>query len=361
MRDYLASWGRPLASRVVPLTYDDVFAAPLLRAATYVFADLERLAPAAAARAARLHDALAARGFRMLNHPTRSLRRYHLLRALAARGTNRFAVYRVGEAVACFPVFVRVENDHEGSRTALLPDRAALTAAITALERAGVARDRLLVTEFCDTADARGIYRKYSAFVIGDRIVPRHVFYSRCWMVKLPDLVDDDLLAEERAYVESNPHQDQLRAIFGLAGLEWGRIDYGLLDGALQVWEINTNPQIMSFADGGGPARLPQHARAAVALRSAFEAIDHRGAPRRVRLPGAVRAVEPGTQPDAADPGSAAARLARAILRRTGLVWHEERLRHWAGLLGVGHARPRPAAAAVMGVGSARSGVGGAI
>src|SRR2546430_577175 len=108
----------------------------------------------------------------------------------------------------------------------------------------GLAADELLVTEFCDTADGAGIYRKFSAFIVGDRVVPRHVFFSRRWMLKVPDLVTDALVAEERTYVETNPHEHELRAIFDLAGLEWGRIDYGVRDGALQIWEINTNPQL---------------------------------------------------------------------------------------------------------------------
>ena len=34
----------------------------------------------------------------------------------------------------------------------------------------------------------------------------------------------------------------QLREIFDLAQIEYGRIDYGMLDGKVQCWEINTNP-----------------------------------------------------------------------------------------------------------------------
>src|SRR6266481_7408867 len=90
MRMYLDSWGRPLARRIVPLTYDDVLAARSLRAATYIFGDLERLAPVEAAAAGALRATLQARGLRTLNDPLRSLRRYDLLRALRAHGSNRF-------------------------------------------------------------------------------------------------------------------------------------------------------------------------------------------------------------------------------------------------------------------------------
>ncbi len=338
MRAYLESWGRPLADRIVPLTYDDVVAARSLREATYVFADLERLAAAETAAAGALQDALRARGMRTLNDPMRSLRRYDLLRALHARGSNRFAAYRVADAHAArFPVFVRCENDHEGSRTELLHNPSALAAAIGALVRDGVVRNQLLVTEFCDTADGAGIYRKFSAFVVGDRVVPRHVFFSRRWMLKVPDLVTDALVAEESAYVQGNPHARELRTIFDVAGLQWGRIDYGVHDGALQVWEINTNPQILSFRDGGGPARLPIHARVAVAVRSALAAIDCTAPPRRLRVS------PPPPRAGNASRWSAGA-VARAVARRTGLMWHEERLRRWARPLLVAAGRRRGAA-----------------
>src|SRR3546814_10272912 len=47
-----------------------------------------------------------------------------------------------------------------------------------------VSRDTLLITEFCDTQDDRGLYRKYSAFNVGGRIIPRHLHFSRSWQVK---------------------------------------------------------------------------------------------------------------------------------------------------------------------------------
>ena len=120
-----------------------------------------------------------------------------------------------------------------------------------------MSRERLLIEEFCDTRDASGLYRKYSAFAIGERIVPRHVFFSRDWLLKAPQLVAQELVAEELAYVRDNPHEAALREIFALARITYGRIDYALKDGRVQVWEINTNPQLLSFDDGGGPSRLP--------------------------------------------------------------------------------------------------------
>lgn len=273
---YRQSWGRPLHDRITPYPYEDVWKTSRLPAGTYIFADLERLSIAEAEATVAVWDAVTGAGMTALNHPTRSMRRYELLRSLRERRTNDFDVYRATEArvPARFPVFVRGENDHDGNATPLLDGPAALDGAIADLQAQGASRERLLIEEFCDTADADGVYRKYSAFRIGDRIVPRHVFFKRSWVVKVPSLVTPELVDEELGYVHTNPHEAELRAIFALARIDYGRIDYAVKDGRVQVWEINTNPQLLSFQDGGGPARLPTHEWVARHIEEAFRAID---------------------------------------------------------------------------------------
>ena len=88
------------------------------------------------------------------------------------------------------------------------------------------------------------------------RILPRHLFFSRHWVVKDWSVLDDALLREEQQYLATNPHERQLREIFAAARIEYGRIDYSLRDGEMQVWEINTNPIII----GMGPARARSEA-----------------------------------------------------------------------------------------------------
>jgi hypothetical protein len=103
----------------------------------------------------------------------------------------------------------------------------------------------LIVVEFCDTADRDGFYRKYAAFVVGDRVLARSLEYGRAWMLK--DAGNEFSLAmveEERAFVRANPHAKELGEIFRLAGIEYGRIDYAVKNGRLQTWEINLHPTI---------------------------------------------------------------------------------------------------------------------
>ena len=95
--------------------------------------------------------------------------------------------------------------------------------------------------------------------------------------------VDEEHWHENLAYIESNPHEAWLRETFARAGIDYGRIDYGLLGDRPQVWEINLNPTLCrNPADPArrqlpdSLARLREQVREAfhVRLRAAFAALD---------------------------------------------------------------------------------------
>lgn len=233
---FVQGWGKALAGRVTVGLYDGLLAGgELPPGGVVIFSDLDRLAPAERAALAPVHARLP----RALNDPTRSMLRFDLLRALHARGINRFNAYGPGEAPARFPVFLRPD-------AGFLNKTPVLQSTLDGIPPGHIA------VEFCDTADAEGVYRKYGAFVVGERIVPRHLFFSRDWLVKGADLRDPAYLAEELDYVKENPHAAQLLEVCRMAHIGWGRIDYSLLDGRIQVWEINTNPLFLlpGAADG---------------------------------------------------------------------------------------------------------------
>lgn len=248
---YFETSGKNFSSQPKLLFYDQLTNTRQLPAGTYIFSDIERLSPIDAERAAQVWEDLSRAGeqVRLLNHPTRSLRRYELLRVLYERGDNTFNIYRLTEQrmPQRFPVFIRGENDHCGNLTPLLHTQEELTAAISGLWSQGKSRENKVVVEFCDTADVSGIFRKYSAFIIGEQIIPAHLFFSQQWMVKFVaafKYIDENMLQEERHYVERNPHECLLKDIARLAHIEYGRIDYAVVNGAIQCWEINTNPQL---------------------------------------------------------------------------------------------------------------------
>ena len=72
--------------------------------------------------------------------------------------------------------------------------------------------------------------------------------------------------------MESNPHEAEVRRIFDLARIEYGRIDYAFRDGRMQVWEINTNPMLASDDSSANPARRGTHDLAVRQLIAAFRA-----------------------------------------------------------------------------------------
>jgi hypothetical protein len=224
---FVQGWGKALAGRILVAPYDAILAGNALpEGGVYVFSDLDRLTADERERLGAMRERLQGR---VLNDPQRSLQRYELLAALHANGVNAFRAYRAGETPARLPVFLR-------------PEVGFLKTAPQLLDTAPQVPAGRLAVEFCDTVSADGVYRKYGAYVVGERIMPRHLFFSRDWLVKGADLRAPDYLAEELAYLRGNPHATELLAICRAAHIGWGRVDYSLLDGRIQVWEINTNP-----------------------------------------------------------------------------------------------------------------------
>ena len=272
IRTFIEGAGRALRGRLRYRPYKDSLTARRHPRGTYVFADLERLDAESLERADALHARLSAEPerYRVLNDPLRSLRRPALMRALHEAGVNDFNAYAVGETPHRWPVFLRDAIGHSEAALPLLADKQALAHAAAGLDR----RDDTLVVEFLDTRDDAGVYRKYSAFRIGDAVFARHVFFSHQWLIKNAELAEPDLLAEELACVRDNPHAEDLLLIFNRAGIDYGRIDYTLHHGRIQVWEINTNPMIMSDNSFEIPERRPVQEQVLPRLIEAFQSID---------------------------------------------------------------------------------------
>jgi hypothetical protein len=292
IQHYLESWGRDVRNCVKTLCYEDLAFGHHLKPGTYIFADLERLDEAQLDFAKHIWRTLAARpeSYRLLNDPSKVLRRYELLKALHANGTNTFEAYRLnnGRLPQKFPLFLRRESEHDGAISPLLNSREEMDRAVDELTSKGVPRGDLLAVEYCETGDAEGVYRKYSAFRVGDRLLARHALFSRKWVVKLADETHDQWVEEERQYLQAHPHAEELRKVYELANIDYGRVDYSLLNGKIQVWEINTNPNITSAPMHIAPGRLPTQWAFIKQLGEAFEAADLKvtGEPTYVRADG---------------------------------------------------------------------------
>ena len=216
-----------------------------------MFTDHERLSPPQVRLARQLWATLSATvpPVRLVNDPHKMLGRLDFLRRLHAEGINSYRAVSASEPVDVlrslrYPVFIREEKAHLGPLTQPLHRPDDVMPTLRRLRLRGYYRRDLMIVEFCDTADASGIYRKYSAFRIAGKIIPRHVLFSRSWNLKQPDLKDPSFDAEHDTYLKTNPHDSEIARIFDLGGFDYGRIDYSLLDGKLQVWEINSNPTV---------------------------------------------------------------------------------------------------------------------
>ena len=272
IRAFLAGEGSAVADRVRVVLYDDLARMRQIPLGTWIFAEKDRLDPARRDLAMLVAERLAGAGnaATVLNDPRHVRLRLELLRAAHDAGTNNHRVFpatdirfgggagdangdsRTVRAHALrYPVFVRVADDHDGNLTPLIDSPRQLVTELASVVALGVRRRDLVVIEFCDTRDDHGLYRKYSAYHIDGRILPRTIECSREWMVKWrARLLDRERADDELRYCETNPHESWIREMFRLARIDYGRIDYGVHNGIPRLWEINTHPWI-----GGGPTR----------------------------------------------------------------------------------------------------------
>ena len=248
--------GEALKGRMRQYTYAELFEARRLPRGGWIFSGAESLTEAELELLELIQMALSSAGLTVLNQARGALRRYELLSLLHAEGQNEFRAHRAGGPLedVRYPVFVREADEHHGSLTPLLYDRAALRRAMFYLKLRGFSLAQLLVMEFCDTANEQGLYRKYSLFRIGDHYIPRYLHVGGDWQTKRrTSLSSDEVLAEEYAYLTTNPHLEQGRRVFEMARIDYGRMDYGMINGKMQVWEINLAPVIAGDLQRRGP------------------------------------------------------------------------------------------------------------
>lgn len=230
------------------MTYDRLFRGPSLPRATYIFTDFDRLSAWDLELAAQTYLALGAAGLRVLNNPARVLERFALLRRLNEAGINAHAVWRLedGEQPDRFPVFLRTRSAHRGVMSELLHSPAEVEAEAERLLATGVPLRELMAVEYCAEPLAPDFFVRFAAYRIGETFVPAVWVTDRVWWVKIgrPGIASQEQFEQERAYVETGPYRDTLWSAFEVAGIEYGRVDFGIVDGRPEIYEINTNPHV---------------------------------------------------------------------------------------------------------------------
>ncbi|WP_324397345.1 hypothetical protein [Hydrogenophaga sp.] len=259
-------------------SYDALLRARKLPHATWIFTDFDRLSSWELELAAHACRELRGAGMRVLNDPALATGRFDLLRSLHGSGFNRFSVWRASESssVDRFPVFLRTEAAHRGPLTDLIEDAAGLEREIARALEQGHPLRNLMVVEYCAQPLATGLFRKHAAFRVGDRIVNTLAVHDSHWAAKYGKhgVADESVYREELDNIGKDTHEAALMRAFDMARLDYGRADFALVDGSVQIYEINSNPTIGRTLEHPSPFRLESARLAEAWLVAAFHGID---------------------------------------------------------------------------------------
>jgi len=232
-------------------SYESLLKSRSAKTGTWIFQDIERLTFAERMRVSQIAARLESQGAKVLNHPARAAARYELQRKLFNAGINKFQSYRADEhrIPQQWPVFIRYENNHRSPNSKLLQNPDELKSALALYEAEAVPLSALLIVEYCGEQKLDGLWWKYSAYRVGDEIIYHHIVREDNWVAKYgnPELQFDDdawlrMRTDEKSFVDQVNDPMHLMSAFELGGLEFGRMDFGIVDGLPQVYEINTNP-----------------------------------------------------------------------------------------------------------------------
>jgi len=239
-------WPKP-ARFIQAVGYETLFALKRAPVGNYVFTDIDRLSGYEIDAAAEIVKGLRKSdpSTMIANEPQRVLGRYALLRRLYESGFNSFNVWRLDEERApnAYPVFIRREQDALGPESVLLYSEAEYRSAVAALQSSGKGLAGRIAIQYVPYGDAQGHFRKYGSFHFRGRVVPQHLMIADSWIVKRSAGETSPANAkEELNYVRTNPHAEHVRKVFQLAETDFGRVDYCVMNGRIETFEINTNP-----------------------------------------------------------------------------------------------------------------------
>ncbi len=232
--------------------------------------------------AGRIERQAAALGIPVVNGVERCAEPHsYFLRAWRERGVPCAAARRFARAAEldglglAYPLLVRRDGVHRGQDVHLVATPEEARALVAGRERdretlRGAERPRGrfdLAIEFVDTADERGVYRKWRSYVVGQRVIPRLLELSRHWLVNFGNLIEDAAAAaEDRAFVrDGDPRPDLLREAARWTGADIVALDYARRrDGGYVFWEANRHflmlgdpgyerPERMHAATGRSP------------------------------------------------------------------------------------------------------------
>ena len=266
------------APDILVMSYNRLLRRKSLPMATYVFTDFDRLPFWQVELAAHVFRHLKKAGAKVLNDPARALQRMQMLKRLNQSGLNTFKVWdpTVDDLPDRYPVFLRTRSAHRSTITDLLPDRASAEAALTQALDDGYGIHDLMFVEYCAAPEDNGVFRKFAAFRIGDMIQMSMTVHERNWVAKYGEegAGSAEQYEDEFNAVKSNPYNDVLNRAFDIANIDYGRADFAVINGAPQIYEINTNPDVVIFEEHPFPIRLESQAIISERFVAAMQTLD---------------------------------------------------------------------------------------
>ena len=276
------------------ISYNRLLRARQLPTATYIFADFDRLDFWQLELAAKAFRNLRAGGANVLNDPATCLTRMAMLKRLKAQGLNSFQVWdAVSDGLPdTFPVFLRTRAAHRGTLTGLLNTAEEAAAALKDLTDQGYCLSDLMFVEYCAEPVAENLFRKLAAYCVGGKVVTSMSVHDATWHAKFGQegVATEELYKDELSAVEENRHGAAMETYFRAANVEFGRADFAMVNGRIEVYEINTNPNNSRILEHPFPIRVEADALFHQRLAEAMQQIDTpKGAPIALDHPDLVR------------------------------------------------------------------------
>ena len=221
-----------------------------LRAGVVVFTDFDRLIFDEHLKISQLAKLFAVNGVRVLNDPARVQMRYELLHNLYKTGWNPYQVWRATSFPQLpddiFPVFLKSEGAHSAPLGGLLASQAELDDQIERIKTGGVPLHHILVTQFIDAPIREGVWQRNTHFCIGNKIFAGTPVIEDSPFVKYGSigLATDEDHAQVIATTHDDSYDEDMKRVFAMANINYGRADYVVVNGKPVIFEINTNPTL---------------------------------------------------------------------------------------------------------------------
>lgn len=244
------------------IDYASLFKLRRFPTGAYIFTDRERLDVWQQQAASIIYHHLAQypEYYGVYNNPAKILSKLGTLRLLYTENINPFNCYSVIEKSKPkqFPVFLKTEYEHKSPLSKLLNNQQELDSAISAIEQTHIPLDGIIITEYCSAPYRGEVFRRLSSYIVGDHVSFAGTVHEKSWCVKYgaPALVGDAEYLEEQDMIKKNYYREEIQKIAHLLNIEYGRVDFNVVNGNMAVYEINTNPNIVPFiANHANPIR----------------------------------------------------------------------------------------------------------